>query len=293
MHRRIRQHDHLRPRRRRRLARGLRVGVRLVQSAIAMAVAMAALLTVVALVASVRPVPLGSVVSALVAGHLDQRLAARSLAVQLGGLEVSFRSALVPVISARDIELRRLGSTAPLVTLSDAEIVLHRGSLALGRLAPKALRLTGLSVSAVSEGAALALDLGQAPVIPAVKTPGELIAALQRIFEQPGLAQIEEIGLAGIALRLEDRANGWVWHSRSGDLRISRSQQRLQVDLALSDLGDGDVPGSLSARLAGRSVPGQRRVALGRAGVEPGPAAAQRGGAHRCGGKQHGCAGVF
>lgn len=92
MHRRIRQHEHHHPRRSRVSRRVLRGGLRLVQTCVAVAAALVAVLAVLALVVSVQPLPLGGLASGLIARHLDNRLAARSLAVEVGALDVSFRA---------------------------------------------------------------------------------------------------------------------------------------------------------------------------------------------------------
>lgn len=254
MHRRIQQHNHCQGQGRPILGlclRGVTGAVHIIVAVVAAVVAVAAVL---AMVASVRPLPLGPVANGWVEASLEDRLAERGLIAHLGALDVSFRAGLVPVVTAKNIELRRRDGSAPLVSLADAEIVLHRGEAALGLIAPKALRLSGVKITAVSSGDAVALDLDQAQVIPAVSSPGELIARLQSLFERPALARIEEIGLTGIELHAEDRVNGWSWRSRSGDLRISRARDALRVDLSLSGLDGADpqgnaTPGSLAVRL--------------------------------------------
>lgn len=269
MHRRIRQHNHCQDRGRPFLGLCLRGGVRLVQTCVAVVAVGVALVVCLAMVASVRPLPVGAALTKVIESRLESHLAQRSLAATVGSLDVSFRTGLVPVIAASDIELRRIGEAVPLMSLSQAEIVLHRASAAVGLLAPKALRLNGMQITAVSRGDELALDLGGATVIPAVSNPGELIAELSQLFDRPALAQIEEIGLSGIDLRAEDRTNGWTWRSRSGDLRVSRSQAALRVAVSLGGLGEASAPGSLSLRLSADLSRNTGTLAIAGRGVNP------------------------
>ncbi|WP_172329364.1 AsmA-like C-terminal region-containing protein [Mangrovicoccus sp. HB161399] len=266
-----RQHQHLngRPRKRRLHRKLLKTAGRILQTAVILATVAVAGTAVLAMVAQTRPLPVGSWVARVAGDRLQNRLAGQGLAAVIDQFDLSLRPGLVPVVEARGLRLYRRGESVPLLALAEADLVIDGSALLRGRFQPKALRLAGMKATLAATGGGVSLGAERATILQAVRRPGEALAQLRSILDQPNFASLQELGISGIDLRVEDQVNGWAWHNPDGDLRIGRQGEALTLQLQLAGPGEAPAQGALSLGVTADMAAGTGRLRFAARGVNP------------------------
>ncbi|MGB0661878.1 MAG: DUF3971 domain-containing protein [Mangrovicoccus sp.] len=195
----------------------------------AVAVVAAVALGLLALIASSRLVPVGPVAERLLERVTTRFVASGAVSAEIGDVYFSLRGTGTPVITASDLVLN-LGQAEGRAHLDSAELLLSREALLRGRIAPRALRLSGVSMQLTREpDRDLQLDLGQGRVFRDLDTPGEIFLQLGELLARPEWAQLEAIGIEDVALDFDDPAKGRHWESRDGRITLTRDQDILRL----------------------------------------------------------------
>jgi hypothetical protein len=108
-------------------------------------------------------------------------------------------------------------------------------ALMRGQMRPATLRLTGarISVARDAEGR-LSLAFGGLSGAPALRSPAEILDALDRMFSTPALAGLRRIEGDALSLSLSDARAGRTWEVGDGRLVIENGAQGLAAELGLT-----------------------------------------------------------
>ncbi|SHI86224.1 Protein of unknown function [Shimia gijangensis] len=228
------QADNTEPETQQRPRRMRRVGLWLLMSVSLFIVAF----TVALFVLIGRPLQLPT----FVADRAEEVLASQfpQVEVSLGDISIVVEGNWHPRIRARNIVLREAKSSSA-IELEEVDVTLSLTEVLRGQMAPKRVHLSGafLSLRRLGDGA-FNITLGEgasADPIDASTTLANLGPALETIFDQPGLALLDEVEIEALHLRYEDVRAGRGWTIDGGQARLTRDGNDLNLSASLIALG--------------------------------------------------------
>jgi hypothetical protein len=170
--------------------------------------------------------------------RLNRTIAASHLppgaVLSLGGVSVAIDRDLTPRLLLRDLRLVQ-SSGASILSLPEVRVTMDGAALMRGQMRPATLRLTGarISVARDAEGR-LSLAFGGLSGAPALRSPAEILDALDRMFSTPALAGLRRIEGDALSLSLSDARAGRTWEVGDGRLVIENGAQGLAAELGLT-----------------------------------------------------------
>jgi hypothetical protein len=203
-------------------------------------------LTAVAAVGAVyffydRPV----VVPAWVETRIETRLAEEfpQAKVSFGEVRLLMEEGWRPRVRLRDVAVAAPDGRE-LIRFSEARVRLSMAALRRGRLQSAEVALRGVFATLVREqDGTIALQTGLDTATPEAvrKTTnlGTVVARIDEVLQQPGLAALESAELRGLTLQFIDRRAGRAFTLDGGRLIAQRRDGALVVDADLAVLGDG------------------------------------------------------
>jgi hypothetical protein len=189
-----------------------------------------------------RPLPAPDAVTRWVESRANAALGGVA-EVRLGGIEALVERNLIPRIGFEGLQILSPGG-GTLALVEGARASFDPGALLRGRVSPKSLRLSGVTVALRrdSEGR---IDLptgvaGQGGQVP--RTPLELLDAIDRAFEVPVLAGLDRIEVERVAIRLDDQRTGRRWDVADGKLTLDQTTESIAAALGFDLAGPGMTP---------------------------------------------------
>lgn len=203
-----------------------------------------------------------------VTSELAPMLAAHDSKLDVGALSIRLRPGLTPSVTADALILT--GPRGNRVELDRAELLLDRLALLEGRLAPRALRIAGMQVAVTRAPAGdVTFAVGDSPLLQGLETPGEVIAALEKVLAKPPLTDLTAVGATGISLQITDALSGSVLESANADLRLDREDGGLDLVVNLGEIGDRGAPGSARIELQAASDAREASLRVALRGIVP------------------------
>ena len=217
---------------------------------------------------STHSVELGPDLRARVTNRLAPMLAAHDSTLQVDEIFVRLRPGLTPSVTATSLIVT--GPNGNSVELDRAEVLLDRLALLEGRLAPRALRITGMQVAVTrADDGDVTLAVGGSSLLRDLEDPGDVIAALESTLARAPLTDLTTVGVTGISLQVTDTATGSVLESSNADLSLDRADGDLDLVINLGEIGDRTAPGSARVELQAASDAREASLRVALRGIVP------------------------
>jgi hypothetical protein len=187
-------------------------------------------------------------------GWVTQELEARVNA-QIEGSDIEITGLRVGLLDDQmrpTIELEglwiRAGDDRPLMALPEVQVKLDTSELIQGRIALETLDIQNAQVNLVRDRSgqfSLALGSGLGSDEMAVGSVAEALEAVDALFEQPAMRELEEVRVAGVALYLDDQRLGRQLEVADGRLTLVNGANFLALSVAFDISMDGGAPSTL------------------------------------------------
>lgn len=190
-----------------------------------------------------RPLPAPQWVVSQIEQRVNAALGGR-VRLSIGGIRAIVDDSFVPRVRLTDVTLYS-PSGARLALLPDVRAVFGPAALLTGRLEPRVVRVAGVSVALrrLPDGR---LDIPPAAGggdLPAALTPSDMLAAVEKAFETPGLAALARIEVTGLAIRLDDERAGQSVEIADGSMTFEQTGRALHFALGFNLAAPGAAPG--------------------------------------------------
>lgn len=172
---------------------------------------------------------------------------------EVGAITVQVSKNALPKVVFREVTV-----TAPsgvtLVAVPALEVALDKKALAHGRPQPRAFAVEGASIELRrKEDGAFDFGFSSSEAPAAFASLDEAIAAIQNVFDLPGLAPVERIELKNLQVFYEDARARRAWRVSDGRLLLTNDANDISLavslDLPESDAGS-ETPSSVALRLS-------------------------------------------
>jgi hypothetical protein len=196
-----------------------------------------------------RPVVMPAWIEARIEARLEEEFP--QARVSFGELRLLMEEGWRPRVRLRDVAVATADGVE-LIRFSEARVRLSLDALRSGRIQPAEVALRGVFATLVrEEDGTLALETGLDTATPQATRRGTnlgtIVARIDEVLQQPGLAALESAELRGLTLQYIDRRAGRGWTLDGGRLIAQRLDGALVVSADLAVLGDGAGVTTLSA----------------------------------------------
>ncbi len=179
---------------------------------------------------------------------------------EVGAITIRMTSNALPEVVFRDVTVTAPNG-AELVTVPSLQVALDKRALWQGEVQPRALRVDGatLELRRKADGT-FDLGFGDGGALSAFASLDEAVAAVQEVFELPGLAPVERLEVRSLRVFYEDARAEKAWRISDGTLLLTHTSDALSLSatLELPEPGTAnETPASVALRLS-----------LGKAGAE-------------------------
>jgi len=191
-----------------------------------------------------RPV----VMPAWVETRIEQRLAETfpQAVIRFGEVRLLVEEGWRPRLRLRDLAIAT-PEGSELIRFSEARVRLSMQALREGRVQPAEVALRGVFATLIrEEDGTLSLETGGMMTLSGLR-PGDVVAQIDRVLEQPGLAALQSAELRGLTLQFIDRRAGRAFTLDGGRLLAQRDAGALVASADLAVLSDGADVTTLSA----------------------------------------------
>lgn len=187
-------------------------------------------------------------------GWLTQEVEARINAqitgpdIELAGVRVGLLDEQMrPTIELEGMRLRT-GAEQPVIALPIVQVKLDTSELIQGRIALETLDIQNARVDLTRDRQgqfSLAFGAGLDSDQLAVGSMAEALQAVDDLFEQPAMRELEEVTVAGVALSLDDQRLGRQFDVADGRLTLVNGANFLALTVAFDISLDGGAPAGL------------------------------------------------
>lgn len=197
------------------------------------------------------PVAVPQAVADRVAAEVARRVAPAGLASDVSGLTVDLRGNLQPTIGFDGVTLAD-ASGATVMSADRVDVVLSRGALLDGRLRPRSLRFSGLTLALRrAEDGRISLLAGDRALVRNAPDVAAVLASVREVLARPAFASLQTVGIEDATLSFADARRGHALRSERGFLRLVRDGgDGVTLEADLGDL-DGATGPSGRDRMTG------------------------------------------
>ena len=210
-----------------------------------------------------RPVVMPGWVEARIEQRLEEEFP--QVKISFGELRLLMEEGWRPRMRLRDVVVTTPGG-AEVIRFSEARVRFSMAALRHGKAQPAEVALRGVFATLVrapdgSLAIQTALGVRQPEGSSPARTPGDLVAQVDTILQQPGLAGLEHAEMRGLTLQYIDQRAEQAFTLDGGRLIAERKDGALQVNADLALLGEG--PGVTTLAASYNSAIGQPEAQFG------------------------------